>query len=191
LTATLLLCVPSKAEESAADFFRKDLQMRGDGIPPDTGGSRNVGTREKANTVQQNAVAQKVADATRRKLGEKYVDSMLRLTKLESGFRCHVRGPSTRHGRAVGPLQVMPGSAVALGISVKDLNSSCDAQIEAGLRHAAKCISVGAVTHSQLAACHVAGWGGWNKRLRGKHEAYKQKYIRLAAATPNQRRRLY
>jgi len=185
LTATLLSCVPSLAEESAADFFRKDLQMRGLYATP------AVETNYKTHTAQQNAVAQKVAAATRKRLGEKYVDSMLRLTKLESNFRCHVRGPSTRHGRAVGPLQVMPGSAVALGISVKDLNSSCDAQIEAGIRHAEKCISVGATSYSQLAACHVAGWGGWNKRLRGKHEAYKQKYIRMAANTPNQRRRLY
>jgi hypothetical protein len=185
VVATLLLCAPTTAEESAADFFRKDLQMRGEYPAPDVEISRRT------HTVQDNSVAKKVAAATRQRLGEKYVDSMLRLTKLESGFRCHVRGPRTRHGRAVGPLQVMPGSAVALGISVKDLNSSCDAQIEAGIRHAAKCISVGATSHRQLAACHVAGWGGWNKRLRGKHEAYKQRYIRMAAATPNQRRRLY
>ena len=182
IAATILSCVPLKAEESAADFFRKDLELRGVETHSD------VGTRT---TASQKVVADKVAEATRRKLGERYVDSMLRLTKLESGFRCHVRGPRTRHGRAVGPLQVMPGSAVALGVSVRDLNSSCDAQIEAGLRHAEKCISVGATSHSQLAACHVAGWGGWNKRLRGKHEAYKQKYIRLAMATPTQRRRAY
>ena len=182
LAVTLLSCAPLTAEESAADFFRKDLGVRGIETPLDVG----IKT-----TASQKVVADKVAEATRRKLGEKYVDPMLRLTKLESAFRCHVRGPRTRHGQAVGPLQVMPGSAVALGISVKDLNSSCDAQIEAGIRHAEKCISVGATSYSQLAACHVAGWGGWNKRLRGKHEAYKQKYIRMAANTPNQRRRLY
>jgi DNA-binding transcriptional MocR family regulator len=46
-----------------------------------------------------------------------------------------------------------------------------------------KCLSVGAKTYNQLAACHVAGWGGWNKRLNRQAERYKQKYIRMAQAS--------
>jgi hypothetical protein len=46
-----------------------------------------------------------------------------------------------------------------------------------------KCLSVGAKTYPQMAACHVAGWGGWNKRLTRKAERYKQQYIRMAAAS--------
>lgn len=147
-------------------------------------------TAKKVGSIPNNkqAVVDALASATRKKLGEKYVDDVLRLAKLESNFTCHIKGPQTRVGRAVGPLQVMPSSAEALGVSRQDLHASCEAQIEAGLRHVEKCISVGATTFKALAACHVAGWVGWNQRLAKRHEEYKQKYIRMAMAIPSQRR---
>jgi hypothetical protein len=37
------------------------------------------------------------------------------------------------------------------------------------------------MTHRQMSACHVAGWGGWNKKLNKKAERYKQQYIKMAA----------
>ena len=127
-------------------------------------------------------VAKMVADEARSRLGEKYVNSALKITNLESRFRCHVLGPKTRHGRAVGPLQVLPSSAAALG--VHNMHGNCKAQIVAGILHMDRCLKSngGSMTYKQLSACHVAGWGGWNKRLNRKAENYKQQYIRMAAA---------
>jgi hypothetical protein len=185
LTATAMALAatshPLVADESAPDFFRKDREYWSRGLrAPDTpkwGGNLyfvpNDPTKAK--------VAEMVAAEARARLGAQHVESALRLTKLESGFRCHVLGPKTRHGRAVGPLQVLPSSARALG--VEDLHKDCKAQITAGILHMEKCLSVGAKTYNQIAACHVAGWGGWNKKLNRKSERYKQKYVRMAQAS--------
>jgi hypothetical protein len=176
---------PLVAEESAADFFRKDRDYWSKGLrAPDTpkwAGSLNLGSVDIPNNSDRQAVAKAVADEARRRLGDEHVNSALRITKLESGFRCHVLGPKTRHGRAVGPLQVLPSSARALG--VEDLHKDCKAQITAGILHMEKCLQAGARTYRDMAACHVAGWGGWNKRLNRRAERYKQKYIRMAQAS--------
>jgi len=180
LTATALTH-PLAADESAADFFRKDREYWSRGLKaPDS--SDWAGRLYFAPTDPNKAkVAEMVAKEARARLGAEHVESALRLTKLESGYRCHVLGPKTRHGRAVGPLQVLPSSARALG--VENLHNDCKAQITAGILHMEKCLSVGAKTYNQLAACHVAGWGGWNKRLNRSAERYKQKYIRMAHAS--------
>jgi hypothetical protein len=128
-------------------------------------------------------VAAMVAKEAKSVLGEQHVQDALRLTRLESGYRCHVLGPKTRHGRAVGPLQVLPSSAAAFGINSHDLHKDCKAQITAGILHMEKCISVGAKSYNQLAACHVAGWGGWNKKLNRRAQAYRAKYVRMAQAS--------
>lgn len=176
---------PLVAEESAADFFRKDRDYWSKGLraldTPKWAGSLNLGSVDIPNNSDRQAVAKAVADEARRRLGDEHVNSALRITKLESGFRCHVLGPKTRHGRAVGPLQVLPSSARALG--VEDLHKDCKAQITAGILHMEKCLQAGARTYKDMAACHVAGWGGWNKRLNRRAERYKQKYIRMAQAS--------
>ena len=177
-------------EETSAQFFRNDREFWSKGLKaPDKDQDTYRGAVRKSAALSKDKqqVASAVAKATRSKVGEAYVDDVLRLAKLESGFTCNVRGPRTRHGRAVGPLQVMPHSGEALGISSKDLHTSCDAQIEAGLRHVEKCISVGATTYKQLAACHVAGWDNWNKPLAKKSAEYRERYIRLAMSIPSQK----
>lgn len=182
LTLTSLIH-PLAADESAADFFRKDQQYWSKGLrapeTPSWAGTLDLG----AVPPDRAKVAGMVAAEARNRLGADRVEDALRLTKLESGYRCHVLGPKTRHGRAVGPLQVMPKSAEAFGISAHDLHRDCKAQITAGILHMEKCISVGAKTYNQLAACHVAGWGGWNKRLNRKAQAYRAKYVRMAQAS--------
>ena len=124
--------------------------------------------------------AKLLADRTRDRLGEKWVQTALVIGKMESGYRCDAVGPHTKHGRAPGIMQVLPGSARALGVSPAILRT-CDGGIEAGLRHMQLCIDSGVVTHAQMAACHVAGAQGWKTRLRNKQEAYKRKYVRVAA----------
>lgn len=168
------------ANEGAADFFRKDKEYWSKGIPVHStvwSGNQHLTPGKQAD------VAKMVAEEARKRLGQQHVDDALRLTKLESNFRCHVLGPKTRHGRAVGPLQVLPKSAESLGISARDLHKDCKAQITAGILHMEKCLQVGANTYRKMAACHVAGWGGWNKRLNRKAEAYKRQYIRMAQAS--------
>jgi len=174
---------PLAADESASDFFRKDREYWSRGLrapeTPTWAGKLDLG----AMSPDKAKVAAMVASEAKSVLGQQYVQDALRLTKLESGYRCHVLGPKTRHGRAVGPLQVLPSSAAAFGISAHDLHRDCKAQIAAGILHMEKCISVGAKSYNQLAACHVAGWGGWNKKLNRKAQAYRAKYVRMAQAS--------
>lgn len=172
---------PLTANESAAEFFRKDRDYWSRGLKAPDSESWTGKLYFIPSDPNKAKVAQMVAKEAKARLGSQYVESALRLTRLESGYRCHVLGPRTRHGRAVGPLQVLPSSAAALGIH--SLHNDCKAQITAGVLHMEKCISVGAKTYNQLAACHVAGWGGWNKKLNRKATAYRAKYVRMAQAS--------
>jgi len=131
-------------------------------------------------TSNKSAVAQQIADGARSKLGPEWVSSALKIGKIESGYTCNIKGPKTRHGRAVGPMQVLVPSAESLGISAWELNSSCSAQIEAGLRHMERCIKLGAHTEAQMASCHVSG-NPFKGKLVRKAERYRQKYIHMAA----------
>jgi hypothetical protein len=173
---------PLQANEPAHEFFTKDKNYWSKGLKAPASefwaGSIDFSAMDQS----KSKVAKMVASEARSRLGEKYVESALKLTKLESGYRCHVLGPKTRHGRAVGPLQVLPSSAAALGIH--NMHGNCKAQIVAGILHMDRCIKSngGSMTYRQLSACHVAGWGGWNKKLNRKAERYKQQYVRMAAA---------
>lgn len=172
------------AEESAAEFFAKDRIYWSKGLKAPQNADWFGGFSGSLNKHSSKVdVAKAVADEARARLGADHVDDALRLTRLESGFQCHVLGPKTRHGRAVGPLQVLPSSALELGISAEQLSSDCKAQIAAGIMHMNKCLESGANTYSKMAACHVAGWKGWNVKLTRKAEAYKKKYVRMAQAS--------
>jgi len=131
-------------------------------------------------TASKAAVAQQIADGARSKLGDQWVASALRIGKIESGYTCNVRGPKTRHGRAVGPMQVLVPSAESLGVNAWELNSSCSMQIEAGLRHMERCVQLGAKTEAQMASCHVSG-SPFKRNLVRKAERYRQQYIKMAA----------
>jgi hypothetical protein len=162
------------------------------GIAFDDEGNASYWNREKRNapsvyspaygtlTTNKSSIAQQIADGARSKLGPEWVASALKIGKIESGYTCNVRGPKTRHGRAVGPMQVLVPSAESLGISAWELNSSCTAQIEAGLRHMERCIKLGARTEAQMASCHVSG-SPFKRNLVRKAERYRQKYIHMAA----------
>lgn len=167
-----------KSNESAATFFTNDREYWSQGklVPTESDYSSQSKTTIPANRV---AVAKMVSSSASRTLGSKWSDTAVRLAKLESGFNCGAVGPQTRHGRARGVMQVMPRSATALGYNPSRLNE-CQHGIDAGIAHMAACIRSGVETHDQMARCHVAGVGGWNKRLNRSAERYKQKYVRLA-----------
>jgi hypothetical protein len=125
-------------------------------------------------------VAELVAYHARKQLGEKWVDSALKLAKLESSFNCRATGPATPYGRAKGVMQMIDGSAKALGFDPKRMHE-CDYGIQAGIAHMQKCLEHGVKTHRDMASCHVSGWKGWNVKLASKRsEKYRREYIRLA-----------
>ena len=129
--------------------------------------------------LRKQQVANMVAAETARQIGEKWVPTALKLAHIESRFTCSAVGPKTRHGNARGVLQVMPGSARALGYDPRRLNE-CQYGIAAGIAHMNACLQSGVRTHAQMAACHVAGTYGWRARLNPRAERYRREYVRLA-----------
>lgn len=168
---TLLASSPALAEMSPAEFFTRDR-------------SGNWGDARQAapSTIAVRGDVQKiVARQAAQKLGPKWVDAALRIAKLESGFNCKATGPATRHGRARGVMQVMPGSARALGYDPRRLHE-CEYGVAAGIAHMALCVQSGVRNVQEMGRCHVAGVGGWNKRLNRSAERYKQRYVAMITA---------
>lgn len=124
------------------------------------------------------SVQQMIATETTRQIGAKWVPTALRIAKLESGYRCNAVGPRTRHGRAQGVFQVMPGTARAMGYSPARLRE-CGYGIAAGVSHMRLCIASGVKTSNQMASCHLTGVGGWKRRLNARSENYRNKYIKM------------
>lgn len=126
------------------------------------------------------SVQQMIAVETTRQIGSQWVQTALRIAKLESGFRCNAVGPRTRQGRAKGVFQVMPQTARGMGYNPARLHE-CGYGIAAGIAHMRLCIASGVRTQAQMASCHVSGFHGWKVRLNARAERYKAKYVRNAA----------
>jgi soluble lytic murein transglycosylase-like protein len=124
------------------------------------------------------SVQQMIAAETTRQIGAKWVPVAIRLAKIESGFRCNAVGPKTRHGRARGVFQVMPGTARAMGFNPNRLHE-CKYGVMAGVEHMKRCISSGVRNDRQMAKCHVSGWGGWNRNLNKSGNSYRNKYVKM------------
>lgn len=109
-------------------------------------------------SVAKRVVADIVARETRQQLGQKWVATAIKIAKVESGLSCHVTGPSTHIGHALGVMQVMPSSARALGYAGPMSGLlNCQTGAEIGVAHMVHCLSIGADTPAQMAACHVGG----------------------------------
>ncbi len=176
--ALSLVATPALADIGAHEFFARDRAHNW------TGPLRNeiaspYGSLPTTISPNKQNVARIVEREARARLGAQWVNTALKLAKIESSFNCGAVGPRTRHGHARGVLQVLPSSARALGFDPTRLND-CDYGARVGVAHMAACIRAGVRTHAQMAACHVAGVGGWNRRLARRHEKYKSQYIRLA-----------
>ena len=159
-----------KSSESPWEFFRNEAERNS------SHSQRKISTEWAGDLTSARALLARRAEE---KLGASRVQTAMALGKIESGYRCNAVGPRTRHGRAQGILQVLPSSAIALGIDPSTLRT-CEGGIEAGLRHMKACIESGAVTNEQIAACHVAGVKGWRVRLARGAERYKRQYVRMA-----------
>jgi len=172
IMSLLASSAPAFAEMSSAEFFSRDRSGNWS--------ESHAQPATSAPTVRGD-VQKIVARQAAQKLGPQWVDTALRIAKLESGFNCRATGPSTRHGRARGVMQVMPGSARALGYDPARLHD-CEHGVAAGVAHMALCIKHGVRTTQEMARCHVAGVGGWNKRLNRNAERYKQRYAAMITA---------
>ncbi len=166
LALAMLIATPASAELSNAEFFRMD---RNEWVAPPP----------QIKETSKSPVAAMVAREAEAKLGRQWVDTALKLTKIESGFNCNAVGPKTRHGRAQGLLQVMTGTARAMGFNPARLRE-CQYGLAAGIEHMRRCIESGVRTHAQMSSCHVSGFHGWKIRLNTRAENYRNKYIRLA-----------
>lgn len=175
----VLITSPAFADMGPAEFFARDLSNNWKA--PLTAAPSPYGRppRSVAVPASREHVAALVTKRSQERLGTRWTAVALRLTKVESGFRCNATGPATRHGRAKGPLQLLDGSARMLGYDPARLHE-CDYGVQAGIAHMALCLRSGVQTDAQMAACHVAGPKGWQRRLARKPEKYKQSYIRLA-----------
>ena len=120
-----------------------------------------------------------IAEASRQNVPHRVA---LAVAKIESGFRCEAVGPKTRHGRAMGPLQILPGSAAALGYPTTSLDS-CGNGLAAGMAHLARCRQVAGDDPPAISRCHVQGWA---RDPRKSVNRYAERYVqsfRLAYAS--------
>ncbi len=173
-----MVASPAYAEISHAEFAERNNS--GDWVSPlNHQSSKDYATNNLVVSPNKKIVADMVAREVSAKLGQEWVQTALKLTKLESGFNCNAVGPKTRHGRAQGLLQVMPGTARAMGYDPSRLRE-CQYGLAAGVEHMKRCLSSGVRTHAQMASCHVSGFSGWKMRLNARSESYRKKYVRLA-----------
>ena len=159
-----------RADDNAATFWLHD-QGRASIANP-------YGDLSRVSLARQQ-VAQTIQREVNSRYGPQWVEPAMRIAKVESNYQCHVRGPMTRHGRAVGPMQVLESTAISVGISASDLKASCKAQIEASMRYLGKCIRAGADTPDKMASCWVSG-SPHNRRLAKKYASYRERYIKMA-----------
>lgn len=136
--------------------------------------------RKSVVTPDKEAVVSLIRQRAAEKLGERWADVAVRIAYVESNFRHDLYGPSTRHGRARGILQVMPSTARAMGYDPSRL-TELEYGLDAGLQHMALCIEAGVRTDGEMSRCHVAGINGWRTRLNAGAESYKHSYARKVA----------
>jgi hypothetical protein len=130
---------------------------------------------------KKRVVIDQITTVVKKELGEQWVESALKIAKVESGYRCNATGPKTRHGHAKGVFQLIDSSARTLGFDPRKMYD-CNENIAAGVAHMKVCIKYGVKDPRGMAACHVAGWNHWNVKLARQHERYKQRYIHMATA---------
>lgn len=171
-----LMAGNAMAQDNPAEFFSRDRAKNWTG-PLVNSNPYGIVPKTVARSIRADRqwVANIVATQAEQKLGRQWVATALKLAKIESGFNPRARNKSG----ASGVLQVMPRTAVGMGYDPRRLLEP-KYGTAAGIEHMRRCIAAGVKTHAQMAACHVAGFAGWNKRLARKPERYKQQYIRLA-----------
>lgn len=168
--AFVLSATPAMADQSHADYWREEAARQV---------AKPVASQRVVRSSPERAHVKKiVADEARKQLGDKWVPVALQIAYVESRFNPAAVGPKTRHGRAQGVMQVMPGTARAMGYDPARLRDASYGA-SAGVAHMRLCIASGVRTEHQMALCHVSGVGGWKRRLNVRDERYKIKYTAL------------
>ena len=106
---------------------------------------------------EQRRVAVLVAQRAKATLGREWQETAVIIAFKESRFNCKATGPLAKGSRAMGVMQVMPGTARGLGFNPRNLHD-CTYGIDAGLEHMRRCASAGATTQKQMIRCHQTGW---------------------------------
>jgi len=117
-------------------------------------------------------VVAEIRSQTRAAIGERWESVAVRIAFVESRYNPRAIGPKTKHGRAAGVFQVMPGTARALGFDYKRLNQM-QYGIAAGVAHMRLCIQFGVQTDAEMAACHLKGVGGWKRKSKTQSKYVK------------------
>jgi hypothetical protein len=173
----LLLASAAHADTHPGEYFSNEKVPWAGELRPQI--RSPFGSLPRAMPAKKEAVARIVAREAQARLGSQWVKSALKLAQIESSYNCAAVGPRTRHGHARGVLQVLPSSARALGYDPSRLNE-CDYGVRVGIAHMAACIRSGVTTHAQMAACHVSGTAGWQRKLSARAEKYRREYVHLA-----------
>ena len=93
------------------------------------------------------------------------VSFALRIARIESGVRCHNH---SRSSSASGPLQILRGSARALGYRGNIRKASCATQTHYGMKHLAMCYRAAKGNQALAKKCHQRGISAIYKKRKTK-----------------------
>lgn len=93
------------------------------------------------------------------------VSFALRIARIESGVRCHNHN---RRSTASGPLQILRGSARALGYRGNIRKASCATQTHYGMKHLAMCYRAAKGNQALAKKCHQRGISAIYKKRKTK-----------------------
>ena len=127
---------------------------------------------------EQQRVAVLVAQRAKATLGKEWQETAVKIAFKESRFNCKATGPNAKGSRAMGVMQVMPGTARGMGFNPRNLHD-CTYGIDAGLEHMRRCASAGATTEKQMIRCHQTGW------VQKKNPATKDRVSKGVSTRPN------
>ena len=119
-----------------------------------------------------------VAQEARKRLGDRWVATALKIVKVESGYRCNA---VNRQSGATGLGQLMFNSARSLEPGSEYRRADCETGARLTALHMQSCLLAGVTTDEQMARCHVSGVYGWNRRLSRSAERYKKSYTRMVS----------
>lgn len=93
------------------------------------------------------------------------VSFALRIARIESGVRCHNHN---KRSSASGPLQILRGSARALGYRGNIRKASCATQTHYGMMHLAMCYRAAKGNQALAKKCHQRGISAIYKKRKTK-----------------------
>lgn len=115
-----------------------------------------------ASTVAHAGDATAIVTAEARKQGVP-VKFALHIAKIESGIQC---GNHNRRSSATGPLQILRGTARALGYRGDIRKASCAIQTHYGMKHLAMCYRAARGNQALAKRCHQQGISAIYKRKK-------------------------